>query len=74
MGDISIMKEFLVGLFFLLAFTVLAAFGFFLFPFFMLLAFFLRIFLFVVFVIFGIWLLGKVIILFFEELKQHGTK
>jgi hypothetical protein len=65
------MKAFLVGLVTILVFAAMAGGCFLLFPFFMLTAFFLRIFLVVAFVIFCIWLLGKLIIMLFDDLKER---
>jgi len=64
------MKEFVVGLLALLVFVVVAGAYFLLLPFIMILAFFLRIILVILLGIFGIWLLGKLIVMLFEEMKK----
>jgi len=68
------MKAFLVGLLFLFALGLLAVISIILFPFLMLLVFFLRILVGLALVIFFIWLLGKIVMLFFEELRGKTDK
>jgi hypothetical protein len=63
------MKEFLAGLIFLFAVAVLAGIGVLLFPLLIALAWFLRIAVIFVLIVFGIWLLGKFIILVWEKMK-----
>jgi len=63
------MKEFLIGLIFLIAVFVFAGIGVLLMPFWLLLAIALRIALIVIFVFFCIWLLGKLIVLVWEKIK-----
>jgi hypothetical protein len=63
------MKEFLVGLIFLIAVAVLSAIGFFIYPLLIALAWFLRIIIVLVLGVFAIWLLGKFIIVVWEKLK-----
>ncbi|MBM3248348.1 MAG: hypothetical protein FJZ10_02860 [Candidatus Omnitrophica bacterium] len=63
------MKEFLIGLIFIVAVFVLAGIGVLLMPFWLLLAIALRIALIVIFVCFCIWLLGKLIVLIWEKIK-----
>ncbi|WP_228767841.1 hypothetical protein [Candidatus Velamenicoccus archaeovorus] len=67
------MKAFLIGLLFLFVLGFLLCAGIILFPFLMLLVLFLRILIVLALVIFSIWLLGKIIILFFEELRGGKT-
>ncbi len=62
------MKEFLVGLIFLLAVFILGGVGFLLFPFWIVLALFLRLVLGLIFVILAIWLLGKFIIYIWSKI------
>ncbi len=64
------MKEFLVGLIFLIAVAVLSTIGFLLYPLLILLAWFLRIIVVLVLSVFAIWLLGKFIIMVWEKLKN----
>ena len=64
------MKEFFIGLLFLVAVVILTGIGFLLLPFLLILTFFLRIFLGFFLVIFAIWLLGKLIILLWEFLNR----
>ena len=64
------MKEFVVGLLALLVFVVVAGAYFLLLPFIMIVAFFLRIIFVIVLGIFAIWLLGKLIVMLFEEMKK----
>lgn len=56
------MKEFLIGLIFLIGVAVLTGIGFLILPLLFLMAFFLRIILSVLLVALGIWLLGKFIV------------
>jgi hypothetical protein len=63
------MKEFLIGLIFLVAVFIFAGIGVLLMPFWLLLAIALRIALIVIFVFFCIWLLGKLIVLVWEKIK-----
>jgi len=63
------MREFLVGLAFLLAVFALTGVGFLLFPLLIVLGFFLRIILSFLFVIFAVWLLGKFIIFVWGKIK-----
>jgi len=64
------MREFLVGLIFILAVFILGGIGFLLLPLFMLLGFILQVIFGVVLVFFAIWLLGKLIIILWEFLKK----
>jgi hypothetical protein len=64
------MKEFLVGLIFILGVLILSGLGLFLYPFLLLLGFALRIFIIIGLGIFFIWLLGKFIIFVWESLKK----
>ena len=64
------MKEFLIGLFFLVAVAILTGVGFLLLPFLLILTFFLRVFVGFFLVIFAIWLLGKLIILLWKFLNR----
>lgn len=64
------MKEFLIGLIFLVAVFVFAGIGVLLMPFWLLLAVALRIVLIIIFVFFCIWLLGKLIVLAWEKIKS----
>jgi len=64
------MKEFLVGLLSLLILAAMAGVAVLLIPFLMVLALFLRIFIFALLGLFSIWLLGKVIIVVFQEMKE----
>ncbi|MCF7873323.1 MAG: hypothetical protein K9L84_04300 [Candidatus Omnitrophica bacterium] len=66
------MKEFLVGLIFILGVLVLSGLGLLLYPFLLILGFTLRIFIVVALVIFFIWLLGKFIIFVWESLKKES--
>jgi putative protease len=66
------MKAFLIGLLFLFVLGFLLYAGIILFPFLMLLVLFLRILIVLALAVFSIWLLGKIVILFFEEF--HGGK
>lgn len=63
------MKAFLVGLIFLIATGMLVAAAAILFPFLIILSFFLRFLLGAILVIFAVWLLGKLIIILWEQLK-----
>ncbi|MFH1855612.1 MAG: hypothetical protein ABH836_00090 [Candidatus Omnitrophota bacterium] len=63
------MKEFLVGLIFLILVSIFAGIGFFLFPFLFLLVFFLRVIFIIAFLMLVVWLLGKLIVLIWEKLK-----
>ncbi|MCF7874926.1 MAG: hypothetical protein K9L87_05485 [Candidatus Omnitrophica bacterium] len=64
------MKEFLVGLIFILGVLALSGLGLVLYPFLLLLGFALRIFIIIGLGIFFIWLLGKFIIFVWESLKN----
>lgn len=64
------MKEFLMGLIFLIAVLALAGTGILLMPFWMLLEAALRMVLVVIFIFFCIWLLGKFIIFIWGKLKS----
>ena len=64
------MKEFFVGLLFLIAVVILTGVGFLLLPFLLILTVFLRIFVGFLLVIFAIWLLGKLIVLLWEFLNR----
>ena len=68
------MKEFMVGLLFLLAVAILAVVGWLLRPLLILLVFFLRVIVIGALVIFAIWLLGRFIIFVWENLKKRSTK
>ncbi len=63
------MKAFFVGLIFLILTFILAGLGLLLYPLMSVLGFLLCFVLMFVFVIFGIWLLGKLIILVWEALR-----
>ena len=65
------MKEFLVGLLFLVAVLILAGVGFLMFPFLLILGIFLRLVLVVAFVILSIWLLGKLIVYIWQRLNEN---
>jgi hypothetical protein len=65
------MKEFLVGLVTILVFAAMAGGFFLLLPFFMVMTFFLKILLIVAMGIFCVWLLGKLIIMLFEDMKER---
>ncbi len=62
------MKAFLIGLFFILALSVLLGIGILLFPLLLVLAFFIRLLVIFFLVAFAIWLLGKFIIFSWEKL------
>ena len=63
------MKEFLIGLFALVAFFFFAGIGILLFPVFLVMFWLLRIALGFVLVLAAIWLLGKLVILVWEKIK-----
>ncbi len=63
------MKAFIVGFIFLVAVTLLAAFGVVLFPLLVALSWLLRFALTLILFIFAIWLLGKLIILVWEKIR-----
>lgn len=63
------MKEFFVGLIFLIVVLLLAGVGFILFPFVIVMGLLLRFVLILVFFILVIWLLGKTILLLWEKMK-----
>ncbi len=65
------MREFLVGLIFLIAVLILAGTGVLLMPFWMLLEAALRMILILAFIIFCIWLLGKFIIFVWGKIKDR---
>jgi len=62
-------KEFFVGLIFLLAAFLLIGAGFLLFPLLVVMAFFGRLIIMVVLGIFSVWLLGKFIIFVWEKMR-----
>lgn len=64
------MKEFLVGLIFILSALLLSGLGLLLYPFLLILGFTFRIFMIIVLAIFFVWLLGKFIIFVWESLKK----
>ncbi|MFO8053332.1 MAG: hypothetical protein R6U54_05205 [Candidatus Omnitrophota bacterium] len=66
------MKEFLVGLTFILGVLVLSGLGILLYPFLLILGFTLRIFVALGVIIFFVWLLGKFIIFVWESLKKES--
>jgi len=68
------MKEFFVGLIFLILVFVLAGVAILMTPLLLVLGIFLRILIYVVFVIFAIWLLGKLIILIWESIRSKPEK
>jgi hypothetical protein len=68
------MKEFFVGLFFIIALVILAGIGVLLTPLLLLMTFALRILISAILVIFAIWLLGKCIIMVWEIIKQKNIK
>ncbi|OGW79936.1 MAG: hypothetical protein A3G33_05005 [Omnitrophica bacterium RIFCSPLOWO2_12_FULL_44_17] len=64
------MKEFFVGLIFLVAVTILAGIGFLLLPLLLLLTFFLRILVAFLLLCFAIWLLGKFILFVWVKISH----
>jgi hypothetical protein len=66
------MKEFVVGLLFILALSVLVGIGILLAPLLLVLAFFIRLLVIFLLLIFAIWLLGKFIIFSWERLFNKG--
>ncbi len=66
------MKEFLVGLLFLVAVFVFGVIGILLWPILFLLTFFLRIVVIFFLLLFSIWLLGKLIVLVWESLNKKA--
>jgi hypothetical protein len=66
------MKEFLVGLIFILGVFVLSGLGLLIYPFLLILGFTLRVFIALAVIIFFIWLLGKFIIFVWELLKKES--
>ena len=66
------MKEFLVGLLFLVAVLVLSVVGILLWPLLFILTFFLRIVVILLLLLFSIWLLGKFIVLVWESLNKKA--
>ena len=67
------MREFLVGLVTILVFAAMAGGFFLLLPFFMVMTFFLKVFFVISLPIFGIWLLGKLIVMLFEDMKERKS-
>jgi hypothetical protein len=63
------MKEFLVGLLFLTAVFLFAATAFLLYPLIVVMGFLLRFIIVCAFFVFAVWLLGKMIILFWKKIK-----
>jgi hypothetical protein len=61
------MKEFLIGLLFIVAVFIFAAIGFLLYPLLIILGFFMRWIVLFLLAIFAIWLLGKFILLIWEK-------
>jgi len=68
------MKEFFVGLFFIIVLIILAGIGVLLTPLLLLMTLALRILISAILAIFAIWLLGKCIIAVWEKIKQKNTK
>lgn len=66
------MKEFLVGLLFLVAVLIMTGVGILLFPLLLVLTFFLRIAVGFLLILLAIWLLGKFIILVWEALRKKS--
>jgi hypothetical protein len=66
------MKEFIIGLTFILGVLVLSGLGLLLYPFLLILGFTLRVFIALAVGIFFIWLLGKFIIFVWESLKKES--
>lgn len=66
------MKEFLVGLLFLVAVLVLSVIGLLLWPLLFVLTFFLRMVVVLLLLLFSIWLLGKFIVLVWESLNKKA--
>ncbi|MCK5491807.1 MAG: hypothetical protein KAJ14_01705 [Candidatus Omnitrophica bacterium] len=64
------MKEFLIGLIFLIAVLLFVGIGFLLMPLLLVLAFFLRIIIVFALIIFTIWFLGKMIIVVWGKLNK----
>ena len=64
------MKEFFVGLIFLILAFLLAGVAILLSPLLLIFGIFLRILIYIIFVIFAIWLLGKLIILIWEAIRS----
>jgi hypothetical protein len=63
------MKEFLVGLVAILVFAAMAGGFLLLLPFFMVMTFFLKVLFVIALPVFFIWLLGKLIVMLFDESK-----
>ncbi len=66
------MKEFLVGLLFLVAVLILTGLGILLFPLLLILTFFLRIAVGFLLMLLAIWLLGKFIVFVWESLRKKS--
>jgi len=64
------MKEFLVGLVFIIAALALTGVGILLYPLLLALALFLRVIILFALAVFGVWLLGKFIILVWERMRK----
>ncbi len=67
------MKEFLVGLLFLVAVLIMTVFGILLFPLLLVLTFFLRIAVGFLLILVAIWALGKFIIFVWESLNNKNA-
>ena len=68
------MKEFFVGLIFVIAAGIFAGIGILLFPFLLIIGFVLRLFLIVILIIFAIWLLGKFIVYVWKAVEESSKK
>ena len=68
------MKEFLIGLVFLIVLLILAGIGTLLMPLLLVLTLALRVLVSIILVIFAIWLLGKGIIFFWEKISNKNNK
>lgn len=68
------MKEFFIGLIFLVMVFILAGLAVLLFPLLLVFGIFLRVFIYVIFVIFAVWLLGKLIVLIWEAVRSKPGK
>ncbi len=66
------MKEFLVGLLFLVAVLILTGLGILLFPLLLILTFFLRIAVGFLLMLLAVWLLGKFIVFVWESLRKKS--
>ena len=66
------MKAFFIGLVTIIAVAILAGIGVLLFPFLVVLSWILRLILSLALVIFAIWLLGKLVLIVWEKLREKG--